>query len=1014
MNREGCKTRLGVLLVLFLSASVWNEAALALDPKKAITQYVRDVWTVENGLPQNSVPAITQTSDGYLWFGTSQGLARFDGIRFTVFNTGNTESLKNDGIWLLHGDQKGNLWIGTGGNLARLKQGKFTDYPFVVKSIYEDRDGDIWFGTDGGGLVKFHDEAFTHRLIPALTNDTVWAIYEDRVKRLWFGADAGLISFENGTLTRYTPNEGLPQNPVKAISEDREGNLWIGTDGSGLARFKNGTFTHYTTKDGLSNNFITSLCEDRDGSLWIGTQSGLNRFKDGTIARFTTQEGLSYDFVISIYEDREGSLWIGTIRGLNRLKDGVVTSFTRSEGLSSDWIMSVLEDRKGNLWIGGGRLDRFKDGKLTALTLKGGLPRDGVTSLYEDRDGGFWIGTKEGIILIKDGRLIRYTSKEWLAYNRVMAIYEDSQGNFWIGTMTGGLIRFRDGKFTVFTRKDGLPTDFVTCIYEDQRRNLWIGTDSGLVRFQGGAFIDYAMRDGKPVPQLTSIYEDQDGTLWIGTRGDGLFRFKDDRLMAYTTKEGLFDNVVTTVLEDGKGNFWMGSFRGIFRVSKRELEDFAAGKISSVTSVAYGTADGMRSIECNSNQPSGWKSRDGRLWFPTVKGVVMIDPDNMKLNTAPPPVVVEQMIADKNPIDLSRKAELAPGQRELEFHYTGLSFLDPSKVKFKYKLEGYDEDWVDAGTRRVAYYTNLSPGEYRFRVIACNNDGVWNETGAAMEFHLQPYWHERWWVRTLFSLALVLMAIALYARYRRAREEVERMATVGTVVAGVAHDASNPLLAIRTEAYNMEERPNNPEEAGTRQSQLKTIRQKAERLNSLMKDLVDFAGSIVLELTPTSPEDVLNEAVQTYREEHDPSFPQIVVEPAPGLPPIPLDRDRMVRVLMNLIENAANHARDMTTVTLSAQFAPAREKPSHICIRVVNDGAGMSRNVMRKIFKPGFTTGNGSGLGLAVVQFIIRRHGGTITVDSQPNSGTVFTICLPVKSTDSTDAHRYEKHQKNL
>lgn len=796
---------------------------------------------------------------------------------------------------------------------------------------------------------------------------------------------------------------------------------------------------------------MTSIYEDREGSLWVGTYSGgLSRFKDGRFTSFTTKDGLSHDVVSSIYEDREGSLWIGTYGGLNRFKDKKFTAYTTTDGLSNDWAFSIYESRGGNLWIGTlGGLNWFKDGKFTHHTTRNGLPHDHVRTICEDREGNLWIGTPEGLARLKGGEIIIFTTKHGLSSANVWSLYEDWDGNLWIGTNGGGLNQFKNGAFTTYTMREGLSHNWVTSIYQDRKGQLWIGTENGLNRFKDGKFTHYTTKEGLPSSKVTAIYEDPDGDLWIGTRGEGLFRMKDGELITYTTKQGLFDNVVTGVFEDNNGNLWMGSFRGIFRVSKREFDDLDEGRIRAVTSVVYGKADGMKSIECNSGQPPGCKGKDGRLWFPTVKGAVTIDPDD--INTLAPPVVIEQVIIDQRSFDPRERVEAPPGKRELEFHYTGLSFLDPKRVRFKYKLEGYDKDWADVGTRRVAYYTNIPPGEYRFRVIACNNDGVWNEAGAAFEFSLQPHWYETRWFYVLLASGIIGLAIGLTRGFHKhrirqleerkreletlvdertkdlqeakreledinknlehrvqeevqARIEAERMAAYGQTVAGVAHDVRSPLISIRTAVSSLQKMISGQSPA---QSILEAIWRRLNRQINLTEDILYYRKPRPLQLTPTDTEELLKDAIETYQDETDNLSFTILLKPTPGLPLINVDRKLMVRVFVNLIDNAAKHAHGRTTVTISTELAN-RSPLDHgaqrqICIRVANDGELIPPEILTDIFNPFFTTRGGTGLGLAIVKGIVERHGGTITAESQPDSGTVFTIYLPAEYTENTE-----------
>lgn len=755
-----------VLFVLIQIAS----PALALDPKKTFSQYCHDVWQTENGLPHSSINAILQTADGYLWLGTYEGLARFDGVAFNVLTHENTPGLLNNHVNALFEDQDGALWIGTDGGLTRLKAGECSFYTTKdgladnrVNALAEDRKGNLWIGTHKGLNRLRNGKVTAYTADGGLSNDIVWSLYEDRRGNLWIGTNTeGLKRIEDGKCTVYDQEKGFSKEAIRAIYEDREERLWVGTSGRGLSRMEDGKFVAQTAQDGLSNNLVRVIYQDRHGTLWIGSSGGgLSRLYEGEFSTFTAKDGLSSDVIWSIYEDREGNLWIGTGGGgLNRLKEGKFTTYTTQEGLSSNFVWSIAEDRKGGFWIGtnGGGLNLFKQGKFAAYTTSEGLSNTIVRALYQDSGGNLWVGTGGGgVNRFREGMFIPYTTKDGLSNDVVYAICEDREGALWFGT-SEGLTRMKSGKFTAYTTQQGLANNVVRFLYEDRKGNLWIATNGGLSRFKDGAFTTYTIENGLSHPSVLAVYEDNDGNLWIGTRG-GLNLMQGGMIAAITREDGLFDDLIFQILEDAQENLWMSCNRGVFRVSKKELSAFAAGKARRVTSFAYSKTDGLKSSECNGgNQSAGCKAHNGSLWFPTMKGVAMIDPENIVVNDKPPPVTIEKIVVDNTDIDFhGEEISLPPGRKKFTFHYTALSFTAPEKVTFRFRLNGFEEDWFTAGTRRTAYYTNLSAGKYRFEVIACNNDGIWNETGASFAFHINP----RFYQTPLFYVLLALSAVVL-------------------------------------------------------------------------------------------------------------------------------------------------------------------------------------------------------------------------------------------------------------
>jgi diguanylate cyclase (GGDEF)-like protein len=778
----------GFLLALLVTLA---SSAAALDPGRAVTQYRRDAWSTREGLPQSSVESMAQTPDGYLWLGTQEGLAQFDGIRITTFDKSNTKALRHNRVTALLVDRRGSLWVGTeGGGLARLRDREWTGLGDLgvpnprVRALAEDAQGTVWVGTDQG-LVRWQagrfgaDPGWDPRL-----RGPILALFAGK-DRLFVGTPDGLLALRPGA-PKAEEYRGLSTGSVRCLWQDADATIFVGTAG-GLFVGAPGETRLLPAKADLPSRVVTAIRRDRNGSLWVGTESaGLARVSEGAVARLDTSRGLSNDQVLSLLEDREGNLWVGTQDGgVNRLSDGKFKTYSAAEGLAGDIAWPVFGDREGNMWIGtkGGGLSRFRDGRFTTYSTAQGLSSNAVQALAQDPDGSLWIGTRSGgLNRLRDGTVTVYSTRQGLPLDSVTALLAARDGGLWIGTRGGGLGRLKDGAFTTWTTRDGLPNNTVHFLLEGRDGGLWIGTNGGgLVRFRGGRFEVFTARDGLSSEIVNVIHEDARGTLWVGTFGGGLNRMRPDgRFTAYTTSEGLFDDAIFSILEDAQGRLWMSCNKGVFRVDKRELDELDQKAVTRLHPVSYGVLDGMKNRECNgANQPPAWKDAAGQLWFPTIEGVSVVDPQHLGGNDLPPPVNLEQMVVDGRAVEPRDGLTLAAGARNLEFHYVAPSFVAPARVHYRYLLEGIDAEWVDAGTRRTAYYSRLPPGPYRFRVAAANDEGVWNETGASLSFHLRPRIYETPWFYAMCGLAvagIVWGGDRLRVRRVRTREEsLERL-----------------------------------------------------------------------------------------------------------------------------------------------------------------------------------------------------------------------------------------------
>ena len=961
----------------------------------APSPYHFDSWTTDNGLPQNTVNDILQTRDGYLWLATLDGLVRYDGVRFTVFNTQNSRGIQDNRFTLLYEARDSSLWIGKeDGGLTRYRDGLFVTYSLkdglplsLIYLIGEDADGRLWLSTSRG-VFEQRGEAFAPVPAPA---DVTFSFRASSGANWFFGA-GGIRAVTDGVTTEYGPAFKFAKDEIMALCEDREHGLWASTARFGLLEFRRGLVRRYAEKDGLPSGPIQSIYEDRSGNLWFGADSGeLLQLRSG---RFTPIAGGAERLpsrVISMYEDREGTFWAGTMNtGLYRLSRKTVTAYSERDGLLVTQVYPIYEDRAGTIWIGGSGLSSYAAGKFTSFGPKEGLRETALTSLYEDREGRLWIGSAGRLSYRKDGRFVDSSGLLGLPagnYN-VFAIHEDTEGGLWFAT-DKGLVKLSPNGPVIYTAKDGLAGNDVKVIYEDRQGQLWFGTYDGLSKLENGRFVSYTEAQGLANNRVRAIYEDSDGIMWIGTYDGGLSRFKDGRFTNYTTAQGLFNNGVFQILEDRRGNFWMSSNLGIYRVSRQQLNAYAEGRARIITCVAYGKPDGMLNTECNGGrQPAGIRARDGRLWFPTQTGVAVIDPDAVSLNEQSPPVVIESCMVDRDSVGISQQVRIAPGQADLEIQYTGLSFIKPEQMRFRYKLEGLDAAWVEAGTRRAAYYSHLPPGDYTFLVTAANSDGIWNAQAASLRVIVIPPFYRTWWFITVSGLVVAGTALLAYERRvnhleRRNREQaafarqlIESQEGERKRIAGELHDSlGQRLVVIKNLALLV---LNQPAAGANGQSQIDEISAEASNAINEVKEISYNLRPYQLDRLGLTKaiEAVLAKAQAASGIEFVADLTSLDHVFSPDL------EINLYRIVQECVNNIVKHsAASRATVTIRREGARA-------VLTIGDNGKG---------FVPGSAVaaevGKG-GFGLIGIGERARLLGGRVAIQSAPGSGTTVTVSI--------------------
>jgi diguanylate cyclase (GGDEF)-like protein len=746
---------------------------MALDGDKPIADFIHDTWTVDKGLPQSTIRAAIQSRDGYLWFGSHEGLARYDGRRFTVFNEANTPLLKGSGI----------------------------------SALCEGRDGSLYIGLRDGGVIRYLAGKFTALEPPeGLPRGEVSALAEDAGEALWIGTSGGgLARWKGGKLRKFDVADGLPHASVTSLLVRTNGDVFVGTF-NGLVSIRGDELKRAPTGSDADHMYVPAMIEDRNRRLYIAT------YKDGLYVQdeqgwrhFTRRDGLASDTLTGLLQDRHGAIWIGCLEGLHRLSNGRIEQFGRTDGLTNNLIRALLEDAEGSLWVGtNGGLDRFRDGLITTWGTRRGLVEEFTRTVIEDRNGAVWIGTADGLFRIDEKGSARFTQRDGLMNNAVLALDEASDGSLWIGTDAGGLHRMSKGRIENIGQKIGMGAAAVRAIVELRNKEVLVGTNSGLLRIRpDGKVSRIDVADGLPSPQVISILEHGDGSIWVGTRagivvlrdgkidpvskeldikawvlalsedteghvlagtGVGLVRTVGRKVQSFGVAQGLPSRAYFSVVDDARGSIWLCSNHGMVQLSKTELDQVAAGQREKVEPVLYGRSEGMATAQCNGgSQPAGWRTKDGRLMFATARGIAVVEAGRKRArNQRPPPVHVIDVAVDSANVPFTDRIDLAPGKHRIDFSYVGLSLIDPDKVRYRYRLHGFDKEWIDAGNEHRAVYTNLQPGMYRFQVIAANNDGVWNEDGDSINVEYRPHFYETTWFRVAGAMLIVFMVLSIY------------------------------------------------------------------------------------------------------------------------------------------------------------------------------------------------------------------------------------------------------------
>jgi len=936
-------------------------------------------WTSENGLPQNSVHHILQTRDGYLWIATEGGVARFNGIQFTVFNQESNPAFTSNDTCCLAEDRSGVLWIGTSDGLLRYAEGTFSRYTTadglpspVVLSLVTTNDGSLLVITSGG-LGRYDGRKFTPLTLSA------FALGAGPGDQVWLATPTGLFSY-NQELPRAVDVPSLPLEPIEGVGSLQDGSQWVRTR-TALLLWNHGHLRTWRVGHELPGTRVQSFLADSRGTLWVGTDQGLVALSSAPAAenaRLEVQPALGVSSILSLFEDREHNLWIGTdTAGLHVLRQ---QKFRTLPSLSGYPITAITQTADGTVWLGsrGEGLFHYVDGQIRHLSTKDGLISDVILTVAADREGSLWIGTPDGLNRLRGDKIESYTSADGLPDDFIRSLFVDRDGTLWVGTRRG-LAHRQDGHFTVLSRADGLTSDLVGAMLRSSSNDLWVGTLDGLVRIRDGKLTVFTKAQGLSGNVITSLFEDTNHTIWVGTKDGGLSRSTASGFSPVPARD--LPREIDAIIADARGYLWLTSNRGVIRVLASELTACGEALICNPHIVAYGSSDGMPTAETSSSgHPSALRAADGDLWFATRKGVAIVAPSELRENLTPPPVIVERvMVDDVEQNSTGAEITIPPGHIRYSFEYAGLSYVSPSRVRYRYILEGFDKEWTQAGSRRNAYYTNLPPRNYRFRVQAANEDGIWNETGAEVAFVIKPRFYRTLWFYGLATLLLLSTIFAVYRiRVRAIRSKFDAILAERTRIAREIHDTlAQGFVAVSTQleltAHLLA------------RSHVLEASQQVDRTRELVREGLADARRSIWDLRAESTQATLPVRLTRLVEQRSTEQLKTEIEVggtyrilAPSL------ENEVFRIAQEALANAVRHS-GAARIVLGLRY-----HPNELTLTVSDDGSGFLVTDATLPAKGHF--------GLQGMRERADQIGGTLNVESSTEGGTRVTLRVPLSN----------------